>query len=258
MPVLIGTSGWQYRHWRQTFYPEGVAQARWLDHYAARFATVEINNAFYRLPEAKTFEDWKKRTPAGFVFAVKASRYLTHIKRLREPAEPVDRLLERARHLGSKLGPVLLQLPPNLRADAGALDEVLSRFPKKVRVSFEPRHESWFDADTRSVLERRGAALCLSDTPQRKSPHWRTAEWGYLRMHAGRATPHPCYGRRALATWAQRLADMWPPSATIYVYFNNDERACALRDAALFARAIEKAGLEASHAPSTSEVHIEN
>lgn len=254
--MLIGTSGWQYRHWKQTFYPEGVAQARWLDYYAARFATVEINNAFYRLPEAKTFEDWKKRTPARFVFAVKASRYLTHIKRLREPAEPVERLLERARHLGSKLGPVLLQLPPNLRADLGALDEVLSRFPKRVRVSFEPRHESWFHPDTRSVLERYGAAFCLTDTPQRKAPHWRTAEWGYLRMHAGRATPHPCYGQRALTTWAHRLAEMWPQSATIFVYFNNDERACALRDAALFARAVQKAGLEASQVPSTRDVRI--
>lgn len=254
--MLIGTSGWQYRHWRGTFYPEGVPQARWLEYYAPRFRTVEVNNAFYRLPEAKTFEDWKKRTPSDFVFGVKASRYLTHIKRLRDPAEPVKRLLERANHLGRKLGPVLLQLPPNLRADLDALDEVLSCFSKSVKVSFEPRHESWFDVDTPSVLERHGAAFCLSDTPERKSPYWRTADWGYLRMHAGRARPLPCYGPRALATWAERLAEMWPRTATVYVYFNNDEHACALRDALRFASAVEKAGLEASRVPSSREVTV--
>ena len=135
MPVLVGTSGWQYRDWRGRFYPQGLAQARWLEHYAERFATVESNNAFYRLPEPATFAAWAERTPPGFVMAVKASRYLTHIKRLRDPEEPVGRLMERARHLGAKLGPVLLQLPPTLRADPATLDRTLRAFPAGTRVA---------------------------------------------------------------------------------------------------------------------------
>jgi len=255
--VLIGTSGWQYPHWRNRFYPTGVPQARWLEHYAARFATVELNNAFYRLPESQTFEAWRSRTPEDFVMAVKASRYITHIKRLRDPAEPVKRLLERSRGLGPKLGPVLLQLPPNLGVDIPALEDVLEQFPADVKVAVEPRHRSWFETDdTHSALSRHGAALCLSDSPERKTPHWRTASWGYVRFHAGKALPHPCYGRAALRTWAERLAEMWPRSANVYVYFNNDESGCALRDARVFAREIEKAGLVPTRVPAARDVSV--
>jgi uncharacterized protein YecE (DUF72 family) len=256
VPVLIGTSGWQYAHWRGRFYPSGLPAARWLEHYAERFRTVEVNNAFYRLPEKSTFENWRSRTPADFVVSVKASRYITHIKRLRDPVEPTRRLLDRARGLGTKLGPILLQFPPNLRVDAGALDELLAQFPKGVRVAVEPRHESWFSDEIAALLERRGAAFCLSDSPQRKTPYWRTAAWGYLRMHAGRATPAPCYGRAALATWAERLAELWPASASVYVYFNNDEAACALRDAQRFARAATRSGLRPSRVPSAHEISV--
>jgi uncharacterized protein YecE (DUF72 family) len=256
MPVLIGTSGWQYRHWRERFYPAGLPQARWLEHYAERFSTVEVNNAFYRLPERHTFQEWAERTPADFVVTVKASRYLTHIRRLRDPQEPVKRLLERSDGLGPKLGPFLLQFPPNLRADVDALDEVLTQFPEGVKVAVEPRHASWFDQATKRVLERHGAAYCLSDSIGRRSPHWRTANWGYLRMHEGRAKPHPCYGRSALRTWAERLAQLWPRSATVYVYFNNDEAACALRDAQRFAGAAANAGLEPTRVPSPRELSV--
>src|SRR6266498_3172291 len=144
MPVLVGTSGWQYRDWRGRFYPERLAPSRWLEHYASRFATVESNNAFYRLPEADTFAAWSDRTPPDFVMAVKASRFLTHVKRLRDPSEPVARFLGHAAYLGGKLGPVLLQLPPSLRADAGLLDATLACFPAGLRVAVEPRHQSWF------------------------------------------------------------------------------------------------------------------
>ena len=250
MPVLIGTSGWMYRDWRHRFYPDGVAQKRWLEHYADRFDTVESNAAFYRLPERKTFEDWAQRTPRDFVWAVKMSRYLTHIRRLREPAEPVDRFLDRARGLGSKLGPVLLQLPPNLKADVDSLDETLRRLGKRVRVAVEFRHESWFTAETESLLGERGAALCLADRGSRPiTPLWRTTDWGYLRLHEGSAAPHPCYGRAALQSWAERLAELWGRGAEIFVYFNNDTLGCALRDCRIFARAVERAGLESSRVP---------
>ena len=159
MPVLVGTSGWQYRDWRGRLYPQGLAQARWLEHYADRFATVESNNAFYRLPEPATFAAWAERTPPGFVMAVKASRYLTHIRRLRDPEEPVCRLLDHARHLGPKLGPVLLQLPPTLKADPAALDRTLRAFPPGVRVAVEPRHDSWWTGEVQDLLTEHGAAV---------------------------------------------------------------------------------------------------
>jgi uncharacterized protein YecE (DUF72 family) len=254
--VLIGTSGWQYRDWKGAFYPAELPQRAWLEHYAACFATVEVNNAFYRLPEPGTFADWAARTPEDFCVAVKASRYLTHVKRLRDPAEPVARFLAHARHLGPKLGPVLLQLPPTLKADLAALGDTLRQFPREVRVAVELRHPSWFEAGTRDLLEEHGAALCLADSPQRRTPLWRTAGWGYLRMHQGRATPEPCYGRRALAAWARRLADTWSDGEDVYVYFNNDTRACAVRDAAVMARQLERVGLSPTRAPQPRAVRV--
>jgi uncharacterized protein YecE (DUF72 family) len=256
VPVLIGTSGWQYADWRGRFYPTGLAQARWLEHYAARFRTVEVNNAFYRLPEATTFEAWKDRTPGDFIVTVKASRYLTHIRRLKDPAEPVDRLMSRAEHLGPKLGPVLLQLPANFRINLEALDETLSHFPRTTRIAFEPRHDSWYTDGTADVLARHRAAFCLSDTPRGRSPQWRTADWGYLRFHEGRATPPPCYGRTALRSWAERLADRWSAAEDVYVYFNNDRGGCAVRDAHRFALAVRRVGLEPSRVPSAREVPV--
>ncbi|MDX6646641.1 MAG: hypothetical protein QOK40_2368 [Miltoncostaeaceae bacterium] len=256
MPVLIGTSGWQYRHWRETFYPRGVRQADWLAYFAARFATVEVNNAFYRLPEAATFARWARCTPEDFVVAVKASRFLTHVRRLREPEGPVRLLLERARSLGSKLGPVLLQLPPDLRADLDRLDATLAAFDPGVRVAVEFRHPSWFSAEARALLESRGAALCLADRMGVASPLWRTADWGYLRMHEGRARPHPCYGRDSRERWARRLAELWGPEADVFAYFNNDGCACALHDARLFAAAAERAGLRPTRVPAARDVRL--
>ena len=256
MPVLIGTSGWQYRDWRGSFYSAGLPQARWLEHHASRFRTLEVNNAFYRLPEAKTFSQWAERTPADYVVAVKASRYLTHVKRLEDPAEPVRRFAERATHLGAKLGPVLLQLPPNLPLNLSALEDTLSRFPTGWRVTVELRHPSWFVDATYDLLGRLGAALCLADSPGRRTPVVRTAPWGYVRFHEGRARPHPCYGERALSTWAETIASMWPPAADVFAFFNNDSRACAVRDAHVFALACRRAGLDPTRTPLPHEVEV--
>lgn len=255
MPVLIGTSGWQYRDWRPRFYPERLPQRSWLEHYARHFDTVESNAAFYHLPAPETFASWAARTPDDFVFAVKANRYLTHIRRLRDPEEPVARMLENMRRLGAKLGPVLLQLPPNLKADLDALARTLDQFDDRLRVAVEFRHETWFTPECRALLEERGAALCLADRGSRPiAPLWRTASWGYLRLHSGTAEPRPCYGRSALTTWGRRLAGLWGPDDDVFVYFNNDHRACALRDARSFARAVERAGLRASRVPGRGDV----
>jgi uncharacterized protein YecE (DUF72 family) len=237
MPVLAGTSGWQYRDWRGVLYPPGVPQRAWLEHYAGQYPTVENNGAFYRLPGREAFAAWRDRTPEGFVMAVKASRYLTHIRRLRDPAEPVGRLLAAAAGLGDRLGPVLLQLPPNLRADPGALDECLREFARRpgIRVAVEFRHPSWWTAETRQLLEHHQAALCWADRRGRAlTPLWRTASWGYLRLHEGAARPWPRYGRKALRHWAQRLAATWPAGADVFVYFNNDQGGAAVHDCAAF------------------------
>jgi uncharacterized protein YecE (DUF72 family) len=252
----VGTSGWQYRDWRNSFYPRGEAQSEWLRHYAARFATVELNNPFYRLPERSTFERWRETTPDDFAFAVKMSRYLTHVRRLREPEEPVHRFFERAEGLGEKLGPVLLQLPPTLEVDLGRLADTLDRFPAGVRVAVEPRDDSWFGDGLRSLLEERGAALCLADSPRRDTPVWRTAGWGFVRFHEGQAAPRPCYGERALATWAERTASLWDAQADVFCYFNNDARACAVRDAVTFARLARRAGLRPTRVPEADEVRL--
>jgi uncharacterized protein YecE (DUF72 family) len=254
--LYVGTSGWQYRDWRETFYPREVAQSAWLRHYADRFATVELNNSFYRLPERATFEHWRNATPDDFVLTVKMSRYLTHIRRLREPQEPVRRFFERAEGLAEKLGPVLVQLPPTLQADLNRLADTLDRFPAGVRVAVEPRDDSWFGDGLRSLLEERGAALCLADSPRRATPVWRTATWGFVRFHEGQGTPRPCYGERALATWAERIASLWDDRADVFCYFNNDAGACAVRDAVTFAGLARGAGLRPTRVPEADEVRL--
>ena len=209
---------------------------------------MENNNAFYRLPSRDTFAAWRDRTPDGFVMAVKASRYLTHIRRLRDPAEPVARLLGAAAGLGPRLGPVLLQLPPNLAADPPLLAACLDQFPAAaraagtgpVRVAVELRHPSWWAEDkparyrrcwpaaTRRCAGRTGSAI-------RSRPLWRTAGWGYLRFHEGAAQPWPRYGQQALRSWADRIQHTWPGGADVYAYFNNDPGGAAVHDSAAFA-----------------------
>lgn len=255
--LRVGTSGWQYRDWRGRFYPDDLPARGWLEHYAARFATVEVNNTFYRLPPPHTFRDWAARVPRDFVMAVKASRYLTHYLRLRDPEEPVARLLAHSAPLGAHLGPVLLQLPPDMRAEPDRLDAALAAFPPPVRVAVEPRHASWFVDDVRAVLCARGAALCLADSGSRpRGARWRTADWCYVRFHAGAASPAPCYGRRALVHWVERLRELWGDAPDGYVYFNNDSRGCAVRDAVGFAAAAARAGIELTRTPARGEAPV--
>ncbi|WP_117212873.1 DUF72 domain-containing protein [Allorhizocola rhizosphaerae] len=223
--LVVGTSGWQYRDWRGPFYPGAPS----LSFYAGQFETVEVNNSFYRLPSKETFEKWRDETPEGFIFAVKMSRYLTHVKRLRDPSEPVSRFLSAASGLGGKLGPVLLQLPPTLRF-SDDLDAVLASFPRDIRVAVEPRHRSWWCDEARELLEKHGAALCWADRLGRPiTPLWRTSDFGYVRLHEGRAHPRPRYGRAALTSWLRRMRVFG--DRPVYVYFNNDPGGAAIADA---------------------------
>jgi len=258
MPVLVGTSGWQYRDWRGLLYPPGLPQHGWLEHYASRYATVENNSTFYRLPARDTFAGWQERTPPDFVMSIKASRYLTHVKRLRDPAEPVARLLAAAAGLGGRLGPVLLQLPPDLTADPGRLAQCLAAFADRaapgqgrIRVAVEPRHASWWTDEVREVLTAHGAALCWADQLGRPvTPLWRTAGWGYLRFHQGAARAWPRYGPRALRSWLERVTRTWPDEAPVYAYFNNDPGGAALADSAAFAAACRRAGRTVTRTPA--------
>lgn len=247
--LFVGTSGWQYAHWRGVFYPSKVPQRDWLPHFAESFRTVEVNNSFYNLPERSVFEHWRRATPDDFVFAVKMSRYLTHLKRLRDPAEPVRRFMDRAEALGPKLGPVLIQLPPRMKANASLLDATLAQFDRSRRVAVEFRDDSWFRAEIREVLERRRAALCLADSPRRKQPMWRTTDWGFVRFHEGTGEHTPGYQRRALAGWVDTIARTWSGAEDVYVYFNNDAAGYAIRDAGTFGDLAAAAGLSPTRVP---------
>jgi uncharacterized protein YecE (DUF72 family) len=252
MTLWIGTSGWQYNHWRGKLYERGLPTGRWFERYAEVFDTVELNVTFYRQPRPAVFESWARRAPEGFLFAVKASRFLTHIRRLREPRESVERLMEGASRLGQHLGPVLVQLPPDMEVEPGRLAETLAAFPRDVRVAVEPRHGSWFTEDVRQVLKEHGAALCWADRRGPRTPadnDWATAPWGYVRFHAGRALPPGCYGDDALRRWLDRVRLAWRPEEDAFLYWNNDGRGCAPRDAATFAALARRESVPVSRAP---------
>ncbi len=252
MPARIGCSGFLYEHWRRRFYPQSE-RTRELEFFAARFDTVELNVTFYRMPPAATFRSWASRVPADFVFAVKASRYITHILRLRDTGSSVRLLLDRVAELGDHLGPILLQLPPDLPIDLEALQETLDAFPKGMRLAVEPRHRSWFSEELRNLLTERGVALCLADRYGPVTPQWQTTTWAYLRFHGGRATPRSCYGELALKNWAKRLEAGWGREPTAFVYFNNDHHGCALHDAVTFASLLEAEGIAVARRPQVPE-----
>ena len=248
--LYVGTSGWQYAHWRRVFYPEKLPQRLWLPFYAERFQTVEVNNTFYNLPEKAVFEHWAQISPKDFLFALKMSRYLTHLKRLRDPAEPVHRFMERSAALGAKRGPTLLQLGPAHTADLGLLAAALDTFPADFRIAVEFRHPSWFSSATRELLETKGVALCLADSPRCVQPMWRTAAWGYVRFHEGAGAPRPGYQPDVLRRWVDRIAQAWRGDEDVFAYFNNDAAGHAIRDAIAFAELADAAGLRRSRVPA--------
>jgi uncharacterized protein YecE (DUF72 family) len=230
--IRIGCSGWVYDHWRGRIYPDGLPQRRWLEHYAGVFDTVEVNNTFYRLPQLKAVERWVEETPRRFTFAIKASRYLTHVKRLRELGPGAARLMEGLTPLvaSGRLGPILWQLPQSFERDDERLAGALEALPSG-RHCFEFRHPSWFAADVYALLRERGAALVIADHPERPFQERElTAGWTYVRFHYGRGGRSGGYAPRELDTWRRRIA-AWRARVEVYAYFNNDWQAFAPRDA---------------------------
>jgi uncharacterized protein YecE (DUF72 family) len=239
--LWVGCSGWQYRHWRGDFYPSNVPTSRWLDHYAQIFDTVELNNSFYRLPPASTFRRWRERTPAGFCFAVKASRYLTHNRRLIDPEEPLRRLWSHAGDLREKLGPMLYQLPPRWKRDAERLERFLAAARRPSPQAVEFRDKAWYDEETYAALEAAGVALCIHDMAGSEAPRRVTAGFVYLRFHGSGARYGGAYGRERLLPWTTWVASQLDAGRDVYAYFNNDVGGHAPRDALLLRELIPTA-----------------
>jgi uncharacterized protein YecE (DUF72 family) len=233
--VRVGCSGWAYPHWRERLYPKGMPQRQWLAHYAEHFDTVEINNTFYRLPKPSAVEGWVEQSPPGFVFAVKASRYLTHIKRLKTLDPYVGRFYEPLEALiqSEKFGPLLWQFPANFHRNDERLANALHALPPG-RHAFEFRHESWFADEVYDLLRRNGAALVVGDEARRwvSTPHVRTADWTYIRLHHGSRGRRGNYSKSEVETWARRISQ-WRRDTEVFVYFNNDWEGYALRNARL-------------------------
>lgn len=238
----IGTSGFEYDHWRESFYGGGIPRSRWLEAYADRFDTVELNATFYRLPAAETFGRWAERAPGDFRYAVKASRYLTHVRRLRDPAEPLDRLWTRASRLGTRFGPVLYQLPPRWRPNPERLEAFLRALPRHPQ-AIEVRDPRWYRGETVSLLDSAGVALCLHDMPGSESPTTAIGPFVYLRFHGAGTRYGGRYSSQRLRAWADRIAVWTADGLTVWAYFNNDLGGHAPRDASRLREMVARRGV---------------
>lgn len=238
--IYIGTSGWHYDHWEGPFYPPDLPKDAFLVHYAERFRTVEINNSFYRLPTEKTLARWRGATPDDFVFSAKASRYLTHMKKLKEPEEPLERLFGRLSVLGDKLGPILFQLPPRWKVNVERLGDFLKALSHDHRYAFEFRDPSWFDGRVYEMLAQRGASFCVYDLAGRTSPKEVTADFVYVRLHGPEGAYQGRYGAERLAGWAGAFSAWLKEGLEVYCYFDNDEAGYALQDASRLRQMMEE------------------
>ena len=229
--IRIGCSGWQYRHWRGRFYPSDLPVEEWLAYYVRAFDTVELNNSFYRLPEADVFAGWARRVPDEFVFAVKASRYLTHLKRLLEPQEPLDRLWSRATRLAGHLGPMLYQLPPHWHRDVPRLQAFVEALPPHRLHAIEFRDRSWYHPDVYAVLAGANVALCLHDMPGSATRPEPIGPFAYVRFHGATGKYRGGYPDQTLRVWSERLRAWAADGRRCFAYFNNDGGGHAPQDA---------------------------
>jgi len=231
MTTRIGTSGWNYPHWKERFYPAGLPAGDWLAYYAERFSSVEINATFYRLPEEATLDAWRDAVPASFRFAVKASRYITHMKKLKDPQASIARFFARIERLGERLGPVLFQLPPNWHCNAERLAAFLDALPAGYRYAFEFRDESWWTDEVAELLAEHEAAWCLFDLDGLTAPSWTTTDLVYLRLHGSDGPYQGSYEDDALREWASAIRAWESEGRSLHCYFDNDAEAQAPGDA---------------------------
>lgn len=230
--VHIGTSGWHYKHWLGSFYPANLRPKEMLSWYMERFDTVELNNSFYHLPARETFEGWRRATPSSFCFAVKGSRYITHRKKLNDPASALARFMEPVESLGDKLGPILFQLPPRWTCNVPRLNAFLDALPPSHRYTFEFRDPSWHDPAVYRVLGRHNAAFCLYELDGFETPYQLTADFVYVRLHGPGRKYQGDYSPQQLRAWARRLARWRQRVKAVYVYFDNDQAGYAAKNAA--------------------------
>jgi len=231
--IFIGTSGWHYKHWLNgVFYPAGTSGPGLFEFYARHFNTVEINNSFYRLPTAKTFDNWRESSPHDFLFAVKASRFITHMKKLKDPKNSSDKFFLVAERLEEKLGPILFQLPPRWKLNVERLAEFLESLPVEHKYVFEFREESWLVPEVFGLLRKHSAALCIHDFADMKIPNEITTDFTYIRFHGPTSAKYwGSYSTSQLQTWADRINGWRDDLSAVYVYFNNDPEGAAVRNA---------------------------
>ena len=230
--IRIGTSGYHYAHWRGTFYPEKLPQKQWLSYYVEHFDTVELNNTFYRLPTFEAMAAWRDNTPANFLFAVKASRFITHNLKLSRPENAIHNILPRAETLGAKLGPILWQLPPKWRVNAERLEAFLTTLPPFHKYVFELREPSWLNAEIYALLERFNAAFCIYEIAGFHTPIITTADFVYIRLHGPDAKKYQgSYEKKTLRAWARRIENWYDVGKSVYVYFDNDHLGYAAHNA---------------------------
>jgi uncharacterized protein YecE (DUF72 family) len=230
--IRIGTSGFHYKHWKGPFYPEKMPSSAMLNFYVQHFDTLELNNSFYRLPTVSAFACWRDATPENFVFAVKASRFITHNKKLKDPENAVDNLLPRAAHLGTKLGPVLFQLPPKWRVNPERLRNLLLILSPEIRYAFEFRELSWITPEIDSTLREFNAAFCIYELAGYQSPLSVTADFTYVRLHGPEAGKYQgSYSERQLSHWARQIESWAKQLQAVYFYFDNDQAGYAAANA---------------------------
>jgi uncharacterized protein YecE (DUF72 family) len=229
--IRVGTSGWHYDHWKKRFYPADLPKSKWFGYYAEHFDTVEINNTFYQLPKEETFENWHKEALSDFLYTVKANRYITHLKRLKDPEEPLERFFERVNLLKKNLGPILYQLPPNFHKDIDRLRTFLKVLPKKPLAVFEFRHESWYSEDTYELLNQFNIGFCTHDLFGKASQRIITGDIVYVRFHGTTGRYSGNYSESALQEWADWIKDNLKGARAVYAYFNNDHNAYAIKNA---------------------------
>jgi uncharacterized protein YecE (DUF72 family) len=229
--IHVGCSGWVYKHWRGIFYPEGLPQKRWFEFYAAEFDTVEINNSFYHLPKPETFDKWRDQAPDGFCYAVKANRFITQAKKLKDPEEPLERFLTPTRRLKEHLGPILFQLPPSMKINLERLETFLKTLPKQVISAFEFRNKSWYNEEVLALLDRYEAGFVSQDMKSLASPRWASGKDAYVRFHGSAGKYWGRYSDETLLEWADWCLEQARGGRHVWCYFNNDIHGHAIEDA---------------------------